>query len=184
LRRSKRQAGFTLIEALVVMMVGVVVLAGAAAGIGKLFRSSEISAEASNITQMAASLRSMKNGSAGYTGLTNAVAVSYRAIPANMAQAADGTITNSWGGGVTITAGSSNQSFSIAYANVPAEACQQLALRLRAAGWTSMSIGTAAINGASTLAEIQAACVSETNTLTFVSGTAPAAAAGASGTTP
>jgi prepilin-type N-terminal cleavage/methylation domain-containing protein len=194
-RRSKRQAGFTLIEALVVMMVGVVVLASAAAGIGKLFRSSEISAEASNITQMAAAIRSIKNGAAGYEGLNNMLAIQFGAVPANMTQSitgTTGTITNGWNGAVTIAPVAGNQSFSIAYANVPTQACQQLALKLRAAGWASLTVAAAAgagaggggggaggggagaagttINATTTLAQIQGACNGgDNNVLTFVS---------------
>jgi type II secretory pathway pseudopilin PulG len=175
--RHGGQKGFTLIEALVVMIVGIVILAAAAAGIGKLFRSSEISTEAENITQMSANLRNLKSGANGYLRLSNAIAVQYKAVPATMTVSTvtqgdetTATIKNTWNGEVQISPkGSSNQSYSITYEKVPPEACQQLALKLRNGGWASLTAGSTQITPASTLAEIGKACSSDENILTFVS---------------
>lgn len=179
---SKRggQAGFTLIEALVVMIVGIVILAAAAAGIGKLFRSSEISTEAENITQMSANIRNLKNGANGYAGLKNAIAVQYKAIPATMTVSTTrqgdettSTIHNTWNGEVKIApVGSSNQAFSITYDNVPDEACQQLVLKLRNAGWAKLRAGSNDILPDTSLARIGEDCHadgSSGNQLTFIS---------------
>ncbi|MBB5390527.1 MULTISPECIES: type 4 pilus major pilin [unclassified Herbaspirillum] len=173
-RDFERQRGFTLIEALVVMIVGIVILAAAAAGIGKLFRSSEISTEAQNITQIAASVRGLKSGVGGYKGLDNTLAIQYKAIPANMAQDADaGIILNVWTGKVAIKSLQDDQAFSITYPKVPEEACQQLLLKLRSGGWASVTSGEGggkAITPSSSLSDIQAACTSpDSNTLTFTS---------------
>ena len=166
------QKGFTLIEALVVMIVGIVILAAAAAGIGKLFRSSEISTEAENITQMSATLKNLKNGANGYAGLSNQLAVQYKAVPATMTSSSDdkGTkLFNTWNGEVKIEPALGAQAFQISYADVPAEACQQLSLKLRNAGWSSMTAGGTAITPATSLTEIGTACGSDKNALVFVS---------------
>ncbi|MBB5390522.1 MULTISPECIES: type 4 pilus major pilin [unclassified Herbaspirillum] len=169
-----RQRGFTLIEALVVMIVGIVILAAAAAGIGKLFRSSEIATESGNITQIAASVRALKSGVDGYKGLDNALAIQYKAIPSNMAQdAKTGAILNVWTGQVDIKASANDQAFSITYPKVPEEACQQLLLKLRSGGWASVTTGGEggqAITPSSSLADVRKACASpDSNTLTFTS---------------
>ncbi|NHB60902.1 type 4 pilus major pilin [Photorhabdus sp. RW14-46] len=181
LRGAKRQLGFTLIEALVVMIVGIVILAAAAAGIGKLFRASEISTESSNITQMAANLKSIKNGAKGYDSLDNKIAINYKVVPTNMTQdGKSGIIFNSWNGKVTISPGDTTaQTFKIEYQNVPDEACQQLSLKLRVAGWSKMTVGggggkgqqsATEIKSDSTLAQIEAACnANDENTVTLVS---------------
>ncbi|MCC8372892.1 MULTISPECIES: type 4 pilus major pilin [Photorhabdus] len=181
LRGARYQLGFTLIEALVVMIVGIVILAAAAAGIGKLFRASEISTESSNITQMAANLKSIKNGAKGYDSLDNKIAIHYKVVPANMTQdGKSGIIFNSWNGKVIISPGDTTaQTFKIEYQNVPDEACQQLSLKLRVAGWSKMTVGGGGGKGQqsateikpdSTLAQIEAACnANDANTVTLVS---------------
>ncbi|WP_208456192.1 type 4 pilus major pilin [Burkholderia sp. BCC0044] len=171
--RVDGQKGFTLIEALVVMIVGIVILAAAAAGIGKLFRSSEIATEAENITQMSATLKNLKNGANGYTGLSNALAVQYKAVPATMTTSTGDkgatNLFNTWNGAVNITAANSNQAYQIEYQGVPAEACQQLALKLRNAGWASVKAGTTDITSTTSLTDIGTACTGDSTTLTFVS---------------
>jgi type II secretory pathway pseudopilin PulG len=170
--RAEGQKGFTLIEALVVMIVGIVILAAAAAGIGKLFRSSEISTEAENITQMSANLRNLKSGANGYLRLSNAIAVQYKAVPATMTTSTDkdGTkLFNTWNGPVDIKEANNAQSFQISYGKVPSEACQQLALKLRNAGWSSLTAGSVQITPAAGLVDIGKACASDENTLVFVS---------------
>ena len=137
-----RQRGFTLVEALVVMIVGIVILAAAAAGMGKLFRTSEVSTEISNITQITANLRNIRT-SHGFKGIDNKLLVKLKAIPADMSQTADGVITNSWGGDVKITP-RYDSGFMIEYNKVPAEACMQLALKLRGSGggWSWFNFGS------------------------------------------
>jgi type II secretory pathway pseudopilin PulG len=168
------QGGFTLIEALVVMIVGIVILAAAAAGIGKLFHASEISTEANHITQITANVKNLR-GPKGYQGLTNEMAVKYKAIPADMAVSADGkSIFNSWKGAVTVAA-SGDRAFSITYDGVPPEACQQLVLKLRTgtllnrAFWETLKVGGVRIYSTSSLTTIGGACKAENNSIEFLS---------------
>jgi hypothetical protein len=164
LGRPARQTGFTLIEALVVMIVGIIVLAGAAAGIGKLFTQSGITTEAENITQSFAAVRALRN-SAGYADLDNMSVILLHALPASMTHTActststggnvgattapECSITNSWGGSVAFAPANSGQAFAIEYTKVPEEACQQLAQKLPTMGWANIYVtasGTTPIN--------------------------------------
>ena len=169
--RYARPKGFTLIETLVVMIVGIVILSTAAAGIGRLFRHSEISTEANNIMQMTANLRNLRNGTKGYKHLTNWVAVKYKAVPATMSQDTEnGHVSNTWNGDVFIqSVAPDDQAFSILYTKVPSEACQQLTLKLRGAGWSRMLAGEALITSGTSLSEIGKACDKKENTLYFIS---------------
>ncbi|NID04703.1 type IV prepilin [Luteibacter jiangsuensis] len=152
------------------MIVGIVILAAAAAGIGKLFRTSEISTEAANITQMAANLRSLKNGANGYTGLDTKLAVQYKAVPANMSQTSAGVVKNSWNGDVTIGETTTHQEYTIEYANVPDDACMQLVQKLANAGWSKVEAGGKTLTPTSSLSDIQAGCTDPTaNAITFTS---------------
>jgi Tfp pilus assembly protein PilV len=132
----KGQKGFTLIEALVVMIVGIVILAAAAAAIGKLFRSSEVAEEASNITQLRAQLVSLSRSDPD-AYLENAQAIQFKAFPANMTVKGS-QVFNVWGGPVHASA--LHGKADIVYFNVPADACQQLILKLWKAGWEAIDV--------------------------------------------
>jgi prepilin-type N-terminal cleavage/methylation domain-containing protein len=145
-----KEKGFTLIESLVVLIIGIVVLSASSAGIGKLLRTADIATEISNITQIAANLRNIKSAADGYADINNELMVKLKLIPANMSQSADGTITNSWNGSVNITP-IYGHNFRIDYNNVPAEACQQFALKLRGAGWTWFDVDDVSVRAGTRL---------------------------------
>lgn len=156
------ETGFTLIEALVVMVVGVAVLAGAAAGIGRLFAASNITTEAQNITLIAANVKGMKDGPNGYTALNNGTALQFKAIPENMTVTGSGDsakISNLWNGEVTLKPTADKKSFDINYADVPEDACKQLALKLKGGGWEKLAAGGKPIAPSATLVDINTACV-------------------------
>ena len=173
----RRQSGFTLIETLVVTIVGIVILAAAATGVGKLYSSSEISTEAENIAQMFANLKNLKNGHNGYAELRNVTALEYKVVPPNMKveQYQDGdrksaVIHNSWGGLVVIyPEGANKEAFRIQYSDVPSEPCQQLSLKLRNAGWARVRAGSREIMPTSSLGDIAKFCGKDKNVLFFTS---------------
>ncbi|WP_175885593.1 type 4 pilus major pilin [Burkholderia sp. BCC0044] len=165
-----RQQGFTLIEALVVMIVGIVILAASAAGIGKLLRNSEISTEASNITLMRDNLKDLRNGKDYFTGIKNSLAIRYKAIPANMSWSGE-KIVNAWGGDVNIGSTDGGKVFFIDYYNVPTEACQMLVLKLGTLGWKRIQINDAKIQENFTLADLGKFCKDDSgdrNKMAFV----------------
>lgn len=168
--RPGGENGFTLIEALVAMIVGIVVLAGAAAGIGKLFRSSEISTEASNIVQIATNLKNVAGSGGAFGELTNELATKYKVFPENMAHGPKGAL-NSWNGEVNVGIAPDKQIF-IDYNGVPAEGCQQLVMKLWPAGsWLRIQINDAAgIPKNISLTEIADSCNNkdDKNKITFV----------------
>jgi len=130
--RHGGERGFTLIESLVVTIVGIIILAASAAGVGKLTRDSNIATEMSNIAQIGANLRNIKGASDGYKNLNNELAKKFKVIPANMV-GKDGAIVNAWGGEVIF--GSRDGRYKMDYLGVPAGACEQFVLKLRKAGW-------------------------------------------------
>jgi len=168
----ERQGGFTLIEALCVLIVGVTVLAASAAGIGSLFRTSEIATEASNILLMRDGLKNLSNGKEYFAGINNALAIQYKAVPPNMAKNGN-KIFNAWNGDVNIGATDSNKVFFIDYYKVPAEACQKLVLKLRSSEWKRIEVNSVAVPDGVTLADLGKRCAgggTNGNKLAFVSG--------------
>lgn len=165
--KRSNEDGFTLIEAMVVMIVGVMVLAGAAAGINKLFVANNVSTEAQNIQSIAANMKTVASSEGGYDSIaSNKEAIDLHVFPTNMK--INGTdVRNVWGGSVTV-AGTAD-SYTLTYPSVPAEECIQIASKLRNASWDSVATAPDTASGSdatantgitptTTLADIQTAC--------------------------
>jgi type II secretory pathway pseudopilin PulG len=170
--RRDRRLGFTLIEALVVMIVGTTLLAVSAAGIGKVFRNSEIAAEASNILLMQDRVRDLRNGKENYKGLSNALAISNNVVPPNMARKGN-KIFNAWNGEVVFSAVDGGTHYLIDYYKVPIEACQRLVMRMGQSGWERIQINSADIPAGISLADLGKRCDaggSNGNKVGFVGG--------------
>ncbi|EAA4188422.1 prepilin-type N-terminal cleavage/methylation domain-containing protein [Salmonella enterica subsp. enterica] len=165
--KRSNEDGFTLIEAMVVMIVGVMVLAGAAAGINKLFVANNVSTEAQNIQSIAANMKTVASSEGGYDSIAgNKEAIDLHVFPTNMK--VNGTdVRNVWGGSVTVAG--TTDSYTLTYPSVPAEECIQIASKLRNASWDSVATAPDTASGSdatantgitptTTLADIQTAC--------------------------
>ncbi|EBR7327571.1 prepilin-type N-terminal cleavage/methylation domain-containing protein [Salmonella enterica subsp. enterica serovar Ahuza] len=165
--KRSNEDGFTLIEAMVVMIVGVMVLAGAAAGINKLFVANNVSTEAQNIQSIAANMKTVASSEGGYDSIAgNKEAIDLHVFPTNMK--INGTdVRNVWGGSVTVVG--TADSYTLTYPSVPAEECIQIASKLRNASWDSVATAPDTASGSdatanpsitptTTLADIQTAC--------------------------
>ncbi|EKN6179073.1 prepilin-type N-terminal cleavage/methylation domain-containing protein, partial [Yersinia enterocolitica] len=176
LNKNEKQSGFTLIEAMVVMIVGVMVLAGAAAGINKLFVANNVSTEAQNIQSIAANMKVVASSEGGFQDIAgNKEAISFKVFPTNMKiNDATDSVRNVWGGEVKVVG--DTDKYTLTYPSVPTEECIQVASKLRNASWNSLAIGDGAgadqmVKPTSTLTEIQTACNpagKDNVTLTFV----------------
>ncbi|WP_239043164.1 type 4 pilus major pilin [Citrobacter freundii] len=161
-RHNESDDGFTLIEAMVVMIVGVMVLAGAAAGINKLFVANNVSTEAQNIESIAANMKTVASSEGGYSEIpSNKEAIDFKVFPSNMKiEPQDSTVKNVWGGKVIIEG--TDDSYSLTYPSVPSEECIQITSKLRNASWDSLTVKGAAgetlIYPTTSLTDIQTAC--------------------------
>ena len=90
--------------------------------------------------------------------------------PYRMNQNADGVITNSWGGNVTITP-RYESGYMITYEKVPSEACMQFALKLRGTGggWSWLGINGSPFRDVAALGigKMADLCKKEQNTITL-----------------
>lgn len=165
-----RQMGFTAIELMVVLIVGVGIYALSTGKISMLFSSSEMAEESGNISVLSANVRTLKTtsgyGAAG-TNLTASL-VAVNGVPKNMS-VISGVIYNTWGG--TVVPASTGAGYTISYSSVPVEGCVKLATKISTGGtFSSTSInGGGAITGEVTTAVATTQCSSTTNTVAFTS---------------
>lgn len=178
--RKSSKKGFTAIEVIVVLIVGLGIIALSASNIDKLFGGSTMTAELSNINTMAANIKSLKT-SAGYANAdtTNFLAVPLRGVngvPSNMLYSG-GTITNGWGGSVTVqtadATGAANSTtvsqpgFMITYNRVPQAACVRLGNQAVSSGTFAIIRADATASTTLTASNSATACVAGDNRMTF-----------------
>lgn len=179
-QEPKAKRGFTAIEVIVVLIVGLGIIALSASNIDKLFTGSTMTAELANINTLAANTKSLKTSS-GYANAdaTNFLAVSLKSIngiPSNMLYNA-GTITNGWGGSVVVqTADSSGApistttpqpGFIITYNKLPQAACVRLGNQAFSSGTFAIIRADATASTTVTATNSATACVAGDNRMTF-----------------
>ncbi len=170
-RNSKRRAaGFTLVEFLIVLVLGLIVI-GAVFGKALFGRDqANGSNEVSDITQVISATQSYKSaGTYGSSG-TNLIPIlkTGGAIPSDWSSNGS-TATNSFGGPVTDT--STGTGFTVSTGGIPQSVCQLLAVNIAKQAVYSTSInGGSAIVGPVDAAAASTGCSSTTsNTIAWTS---------------
>lgn len=170
-RAGRRYArGATLLEAVAFLGVAAIVMTGAIGLMHNSFRSatSERFVEESNA--LATNVRALyaSPGSGGYAALSMTDLYNSHAFPGTLqAQGAGGavTVTNAWGGAVTVTLGANNIPV-LTYANVPKEAC--IDALLAGGNWVSVAVNSVAQStSGETAAQAVAACSGASNTMAW-----------------
>jgi len=163
------QEGFTIIELLIVIAVGVLILAGVATLIQKAFAGSNLTKETQNINLIMTEMRSIRSA-AGY-GAKDAnlvpLMISLELAPAGLVSG--NALMNSWNGSVKVK--STVTSFAIEYEKVPKEDCAKLATNLSQAGtFVSIAVGGTTKVGPISAAEAETLCTDKNeNKMTFTS---------------
>ena len=166
-----KQAGFTAIEIIVVLIVGLGILAMSSGKLDMLFGGSDLTEEVGNINILHANIKSLKTTSGYGTSGTNLTTqlVAIGGIPKNVSVISS-VMYNNWGG--TIVPLSTGAGSTIADGTIPMDACIKMATKLSRAGvFASIKINAnTAIVGEVTSATATTQCNSATaNTLTFTS---------------
>ena len=137
-RTRRRQRGASLLEAIAYLGIAAIVVIGAVALLNGAFNSASTNELSEQVTAIQTGVKKLYMGqSGGYADLSNTVLVSAGVLPATVMAAGDGTVTNNWGGAVTV-AGTAT-SFTIQYASVPASVCVNAVTG--GGSWTSISVG-------------------------------------------
>jgi hypothetical protein len=160
LRRAQR--GATLLEAIAYLGIAAIVVIGAIALLSGAFSSASSNQTAEQVTAIQTGIKKLYMGQAnGYAGLNTAVAISAGVIPTTLhIDTANNTVTDSWGGAVTIT-GAGAGSFTIEFDSIPSDVCVNA---ISAGGtWTAVSVGGTAQNVPVTPDAAQKACAASNN---------------------
>lgn len=168
----KKQNGFTAVELIIVLIVGLGIITLAAGKMDMLFGNSNVSEELSNVNTLFANTRALKTSSgygAASTDLTSQL-TAVNGVPRNMA-VTGGVIYNLWGGSVPVV--STGPGFTITQNTTPQEACIKMATKISKGGtFQTIAInGNAGIAGEVSSATATTQCNSATsNAIVFTSG--------------
>lgn len=167
-RTKKSQAGATMIEIMIVVVVGLIIVVAAVALGRDGSRSSKTSAEVNGVSQLFSRVPGLRSNS-GY-GANNADLIPAlrlnKMIPAQFTDSGSGLV-NQYGGAVQVT--STGVGYRLVDAGLPAEACAAVAQRMSSSAVTTSINGGAAITGEVTSAVAATQCNSASNTVTFTS---------------
>lgn len=168
-RRLSKQHGASLLEVIAYLGVAAVVVLGAVSLLGTAFTGAQSGQTAQDLVSLRTAVKKLYNGGNYGTSEMTALLSAANVLPSSLklggtAQAP--TVTNSWGGTVTITG--ANTSFSIAYPGMPKDAC--LNIVAGATGWSSIGNGSTSVSASpATPADANTLCAAATNTITFSS---------------
>ncbi|AXA94833.1 pilus assembly protein [Massilia sp. YMA4] len=165
---ARRQRGASLLEAIAYLGVAAVVVLGAVSLLNGAFGSAKSNQINEEAVALRTAVRKLYMGQAYPVENLIPSLLLANAVPATLARgAAAGTLSNSWGGAVTVTGTASG--FTITYNAVPQDVC--INMISGASGWTSVAQGQRSLTtfpvtvaNATTLCSITAAAG---NTVTF-----------------
>ena len=163
-----RQRGASLLEGIAYLGIAAIVILGAVSLLTNAFGSAQANRTTEEVLSIRTAVRKLYMGQAGYgTTSLNTTLVTAHALPSGLSQTGS-TITNSFGGAVTVTG--ANTAFTITYAALPQDVCINSVSG--ANGWNQ--IDAAGSNAITTFpaapADAAKVCaVNGANTITFTS---------------
>ena len=152
------ESGRSMIEMLGVLAIIGVLSVGGIAGYSKAMNKFKTNKVADNVSMLIANIKTMYAQQNSFEGLTNTTAVSMGLVPDELVvDAANGTLSNAYNGGVEINASSSvgvtagsnaddALSFNIVFKGLSKEACITLATNDWGSGYSSGLIGMSVSN--------------------------------------
>jgi len=168
---TKNAKGFTLVELMIVIVLGGLLIAVAIAAAPRIQASISANKDMATIPDITANVQAHFSLKSNFATLTNTIVTSYKLVPDDMITGA-GVIANRHAGAVTlapVTVSVANDSFSLSYGGVPSRVCLKVVPQL-APQYLALSInGTVVKPVGGVLDEATAAtqCDNAVNTLLF-----------------
>lgn len=139
---ARQQGGWAIVSTMIAIVVGLLMLAAIFVALNSAMANARVSKTQEQLSTIRASIQSLYETSADYTGVANAIGITARAFPGNMVDGA-GNVANEYNGAVTIQPNAGDAKlFDIVFAAVPDDAC------LKMAGFQHGEWQTVDINGA------------------------------------
>lgn len=171
---KKKNSGFSLIELLLVIgfIAGALVLAFVT--YPKVQATNRANIEAQHITILAAGIKGLYSTAQSFATLTNGVLLNAKVVPDDLTTDGVSSITNNWGGAITITPDTDKSRYLIVYNAVPRSECVKLSTSV-AVNFLKLDVGTTAVvdrlvTGGSVSVDpavVSTACVAAGNKMTF-----------------
>ncbi|HEX7682872.1 MAG TPA: type 4 pilus major pilin [Trinickia sp.] len=166
----RRQRGASLLEGIAYLGIAAIVVIGAIALLRTAFGSANANTMLEQLSSMQTAARKLymtTQGNYGAVSLDGPI-IAAGAVPQGMAvNTANATITNAWGGTVTLTG--ANTTFTISYENVPKDVCVD-ALTGTTTGFTQVAVdAAAAVSTPVSPSDAASACKNDTNTIVWTS---------------
>lgn len=143
-RRLDKQHGASLLEGIAYLGIAAIVILGAVSLLTGAFGSAQNNRATEEIVSLRTAAKKLYAGQI-YPAAMNGSMIAARAVPGSLTvDATAGTITNSWGGAVTLvgTNSAADNTFTISYGGTSQDACVNLASG--ATGWTKVKINASA----------------------------------------
>lgn len=150
-------------EMLCVLLVTLVVIAGAAVYLNSGFSKSKVVSLEQGIVTMRMQIQQVFSASPDYSGLDNATAIKAGVVPKSLVKGND--LKTPWGGEINLSTNDANGSFTIELSGIPQEECTQLA-NFQADAWLSVQVNGNVLDSDNTVADIVASCTSN-NTIAY-----------------
>lgn len=140
--KSRRQAGASLFEALIFIVISALVLSGVIAVAVKAFSANNETQVITQATEFTTNLKNLYSGQSNYGASTNFAATlnSTNLIPSGITFTAPSTLTGNFGA-VTAIANATGTDYTITYSDVPYDSCVKIVGKLTQ-GWLGVKIGS------------------------------------------
>lgn len=129
--KHSEESGRSMVEMLGVLAIVGVLSIGGIAGYTKAMAKYKINSTLDQISMLVTNIRSTFGNQPTYEGLNNATAVTYGLVDSDLSHSTNSTLTNAFGGPVTLGTdslnGVDNAAFTIQYQQLPASACATIA---------------------------------------------------------
>ncbi|WEF32247.1 type 4 pilus major pilin [Pseudoduganella chitinolytica] len=161
----RRQRGASLLEAIAYLGVAAVVVLGAVSLLNGAFGSAKANQTSEEVVSLRTAVRKLYLGQTyGTDNNMNTALVAANVVPSTLTRGDAGSITNSWGGAVTVTGNTAT--FTISYAGLPKDVCMNVVSG--ASGWSSINQGNKKVESFPVkAADAEGVCNGTTNAVTF-----------------